>query len=150
MNSFFGFHRPKWETVAVHGAGAGAGVSTTSADTVTGAVHGAGAGAGVSATSASTAAGAGVGVSATSPSTGEGEGDHAASGGSTIMTSFWPDLQWSPTPEMYHLLPLLVNTIVSCPLLHTCAVEGTEHFTKSVPFTLITLSFQAGYLNAAN
>jgi hypothetical protein len=41
---------------------------------------------------------------------------------------------------MYHLLPVVVNKIVSCPLVNTGDVKGNEQLLKSLPFTLTTLS----------
>lgn len=58
---------------------------------------------------------------------GEAEGDQGnCCDGTTVMRSFCPFLQWFAKPEMYHLLPYVVNTTVSCPLPNTGAAQGTE------------------------
>ncbi|MCI44696.1 hypothetical protein A2U01_0065935 [Trifolium medium] len=40
-------------------------------------------------------------------------------------------------------LVVMATQIVSCPLLNTGAVKGTEQLWKSLPFTLTTLSLPA-------
>ena len=47
--------------------------------------------------------------------------------------------QCLPTPQMYHFLPGVANTIVSFPVVNASLARGLMQFRKPVPFTRYTL-----------
>lgn len=58
----------------------------------------------------------------------------------TVILSFIPPSQWPLTPQMYHLLPVVANLIVSFPVNEPkLLLDGTVQLWKSSPFTLYTL-----------
>lgn len=85
-----------------------------------------------------------VGRGAEGVERGDGDGDGGRAGtaapcSNTVMTSFCPASQWRPTPQIYHFLPAVFNSITSFPVVSGRTSAGGEHFWKAVPLTLITL-----------